>query len=509
MFLFKKIISIFFYLLVSLTTVFYMSCSFAAQDNVTLFPLDHYDQTLSTWINPNDSAFDKDLLDFETQQRHMALFYEHYIGALSPWNKDHILQILQQSPQNNLKTTEQALINNFSNEGKQANEIGYGENFRPYNKTWIEKIRENIDLAQFDEMLYQAARRGIAVANLQVRALPTADPFFYHYTIAGEGYPFDLLQMSALWVGTPVYVLGETRDHAWVLVATADYVGWVKSDGIAQADEAFIAQWQQAAKNKLVAMTRTQTSILDTQGKFLFSAYVGTFFPASKTDSDVSGITIQVPVTDAAGHAIITNALLAEEDGVAMPLRATPHHFSMLMRTLLGRPYGWGGLYFYNDCSAELKNLLTPFGIWLPRHSSQQVSVGRMVDRTAASPAERLAYLVAHGKPFLTIVYIGGHVFLYLGHYPDPQHRDTMIALTYQNLWGLSPSPAVSRAVIGQSVLFPLLLQYQEDPHLMSLASKKYFQIAYLNQLPMVNFLLDDTAVSIKSLMYPEDVSNE
>ena len=32
----------------------------------------------------------------------------------------------------------------------------------------------------------------------------------------------------------------------------------------------------------------------------------------------------------------------------------------------MGCPYGWGGMYFYNNCSAELKSLFTPFGFGYP-----------------------------------------------------------------------------------------------------------------------------------------------
>ena len=160
------------------------------------------------------------------------------------------------------------------------------------------------------------------------------------------------------------------------------------------------------------------------------------------------------------------------------------------IQNLISRPYGWGGMYFYNDCSAELKSLLTPFGIWLPRHSSYQVTVGKMVDMSAASPEKRLAYLMEKGQGFLTIIYIGGHVMLYIGD-----------GMTYQNIWGLSPKPATRRAVIGKSVLLPLLLQYPEDTTLISLANKKFFQVSFLNEFPESTILLKANRVDLKSLM--------
>jgi hypothetical protein len=290
--------------------------------------------------------------------------------------------------------------------------------------------------------------------------------------------------MSALWAGTPVYIVGETRDHAWMLVITPDYIGWVKSSGIARADNAFIDTWTKAAKNKLAGITHTQTGLVDDKGKFLLLAYVGSVFPG---DINSTEIRIMVPVADADRNAVIKYAVISADNAAFMPLAATPHNFSNIMSTMINRPYGWGSMYFYNDCSAELKSLLTPFGIWLPRHSSDQVTVGKMIDMTSASPDKRLSYLMENGQRFLTIVYIGGHVVMYVGNYPNPNKSDSIMAMTYQNIWGLSPNPAVRRAVIGQSVLFP---------------------ISYLNELPNASFLMQEKTVNIRSLMYPEALFN-
>ncbi|TDG94788.1 hypothetical protein [Cardinium endosymbiont of Culicoides punctatus] len=138
---------------------------------------------------------------------------------------------------------------------------------------------------------------------------------------------------------------------------------------------------------------------------------------------------------------------------------------------------------FYNDCSAELKSLFLPFGIWLPRHSSDQVEISEKVDMNGATPEERLTYLKDYGDPFLTIVYIGGHVFLYIGHFPY-HSQEMSIPMTYQNLWGMADLSGDSISIIGQSVFFPLLLNYPEEPNLRSLLQRPFFQIAHLKRLP-------------------------
>lgn len=72
---------------------------------------------------------------------------------------------------------------------------------------------------------------------------------------------------------------------------------------------------------------------------------------------------------------------------------------------------------------------------------------------------------------------IGNHVISYVENYNNPMKEASLMAITYQKIWGLSPNPPIRRAVIGESVLFPMLLVYPEDLSLISLANKKYFQV--------------------------------
>ena len=375
---------------------------YADQDLISVFPLDNYNQTITNWIKPTDPNYDQPLLDADIQKKRLDELNDHYFGSFSPWNADYINQILRMSAPNNLKTVEQTILTTYSNQSKPQDQIGYGENFRPHSDEWINHISDNVNLDSFDHLTYQANNRGIAVDNLKARVLPTDDVHFYSYKLAGQGYPFDNLQMSSLWAGTPVYILTDTRDHAFTLVVTPDYIGWVKSSGIARTDNQFIDTWQARAKKQLAAIVQTQTKIVDNKNIFRFSAYVGSLFPADATES---GITLDIPAVNAEGFAEIHTAALSSNDAVLMPFKATPHHFSDIMNSLINRPYGWGGMYFYNDCSAELKSLFAPFGLWIPRHSSDQVHAGRLVDMTSFSQEQRLSYLMQNGHKFFTIIY--------------------------------------------------------------------------------------------------------
>lgn len=534
---------------------------FAASIPLEIFPLKNYDQNVDHWIKPSDPNYKKPLVDLSYQKERLQEFYNHFFSTdkdgLSPWGQEYIEKILNPENANNSSTDsniemdvdedanasqattsespeniyalQSQLLKEFSNEDQTHSNIGYGENYRPHHKSWIDKIANNMNVEQFKTALhFNPDNRGITVQNAYVRVLPTMDPHFYHFGIPGQGYPFDNLQMTDIWAGTPLYVIGETKDKHWSLIVSPDVTGWVQSEAVARVDQKFIDVWQKKAKQSLIAITHTEAPIFYSPNqKPLLRAYVGSVFPFVSTaklssklslntklnaqdvlndvlNFNVSNVTnltnvthnpyhpyntyykILVPVKSVEGNAVITEGFIKKEHAAPMPLAATPQNFSKLIKTLQNRLYGWGGLYFYNDCSQELKSLYTPFGIYLPRHSSAQADAGKMVDMSSKSMDERIKYLMDEGRPMMTIVYIGNHVFMYLGNYPNPNSKTrALMPLTYQNMWGLKPSDLSRRSIIGQSLLFPLLKSYPEDPQLNSPANSKSFQIIYLNQWPI------------------------
>ncbi|HTM64354.1 MAG TPA: SH3 domain-containing protein [Gammaproteobacteria bacterium] len=468
---------------------------------MSIFPIKHYNQNVSDWIGPDDVDYDKPLITASVQAARLNEFYQHYFGDYSPWSETFVNHALNQAAPYDLKTEEKGLISLYGNKNKSDRDIGYGVNFRPHTQKWIRDIASNINFTQLETFKYHASQRAITIENTSVRALPTDEVHYYHFKFPGQGYPFDNLQMSALWVGSPVYVISESLDRAWVLVLTNDLVGWVHRSSIAEADEQFIQQWQNAAKKQMAAIIKTKATLVDENNQYVMTTYVGGVFPVF---SGTIGMKLMMPVSDINHHAVIKTVITDSDNFALMPLTPTPHHFADLMKTLIGRPYGWGGMNFYNDCSQELKNLFTPFAIWLPRHSSDQLTRGKTVDLSHLPMGKRLSYLKKHGRKFMTLIYNGGHIILYIGNY-RLQFSDTKTAMTYQAMWGLSPRPSVRRAVIGQSALFPLLMKYPEDAALISQADKKIFRISYLDDMPKqkgkINFKINKFI--LRALMFP------
>jgi hypothetical protein len=450
-------------------------------DPVSVFPMDAYDQNVDHWIDPAGAGYDQPFLSAEDQHTHFEALRGRYFGTsvddASPWNRAYVETKVYRNGGADIAALQRRRLAWFDNTGKAADEIGYGQNFRPHTQAWIDAIAQNMDVGQFERTPgYAAAHRAIATGNVLVRELPTMDPSFYDRRLAGEGYPFDNLQVSAARPGTPLYVLGSSVDGGWYYVQTPDVQGWVRSDKVALASTAFVDIWRSAARNGLAAVIVASAPVRDSQGAFRFDAPAGTLLPVAPGDSAAQRV-VMVPARDESGNAVARIAQLSDTQIANAPLAATPRHLAMLLKALIGRPYGWGNTGFYNDCSSETQSIFAAFGIWLPRHSSTQMSAGRMTDLSAATPEARLDYLVKHGVPMRTLIYIGGHVMLYLGN-TTRDHQ--VVPLVYQDVWGLRPADNSRRAVIGGSVIFPLLAHIPEDPSLQSLAGTPIFQISII-----------------------------
>jgi cell wall-associated NlpC family hydrolase len=450
-------------------------------DRVSLFPLDAYDQNVDHWIDPSSPGYDTPFLSPDEQHAQFAALYARYFGAgpndPSPWNSAFITNRVYTDGGSDIAALQARRLDAYDNTDQPPRRIGYGMNFRPHTKAWIDAISQQVDQAQFERnAAYDPARRAIATSALLVRELPTLDPSFYSRHLAGEGYPFDNLQVSAVRPGTPLYVLGTSADGSWSYVQTPDVQGWVKGDGLALVDDAFVARWRAMAGQTLGAVIEALAGVRDQGGVFRFDAPAGTLLPLVGAPAGGTRV-VAVPVRDVNGHAAVRMAVLADTAIVPAPLTATPRHLAWLIKALIGRPYGWGNTHFDNDCSSELQSIFATFGVWLPRHSSTQMSAGDMTDLSSATPAARLDYLVQHGKPMRTLIYIGGHVMLYLG---NTVRDGQTVPLVYQDVWGLRPADNSRRAVIGGSVIWPLLLRYPEDPSLESLAATSTFQISII-----------------------------
>jgi cell wall-associated NlpC family hydrolase len=453
--------------------LFSLSTAFAVEVPIEEFSIKAYSQNIYDYLAKDSQEYDQSLLKPEYQAAQLQLFYIHYYASgnhgLSPWSEQMVNAIYP-----SVKKIEEQVIDEFDNQKQEPINYHYGENFKAHDEIWLNKITKSMQLDALETTHFSEKNRAIVTTNTYARALPDYAPDFFHFSLPGEGFPFDNLQESALWVGTPLYVLHNSQDKAWSLVLTPDaYIAWVKSSDIAYATPEFIDQWQVAAQRSLMAITQTEASVLDEEQQFLFSTYIGAVFPLAAEHEETNTLLIPSKQNQ---KAVIAKAVVAKRAAQLMPVSASPKNIAVLIQELQNRPYGWGGAFFFNDCSQELKSLFTPLGLWLPRNSAQQARYAKL-DLSQKDLSERLTTLKSQGHPLMTLIYIGGHVMLYIGK------DQTQEAITYQNIWGLAPASKDKRYVIGQSLLLPLLKSYPENSDARSLADATYFKLIQLDEL--------------------------
>ncbi len=99
------------------------------------------------------------------------------------------------------------------------------------------------------------ARFAYVVRPSDQRLLPTAKPFYKSATDTA----IDRLQNNALDAATPVLVLMESTDHAWVYVISPNSEGWVLSDNVALCPKEEMERYE--ACTDFVVSTDAKTDI--------------------------------------------------------------------------------------------------------------------------------------------------------------------------------------------------------------------------------------------------------
>ncbi|SFJ42998.1 NlpC/P60 family protein [Desulfomicrobium apsheronum] len=321
---------------------------------------------------------------------------------------------------------------------------GYAENLQPYPQDrWVHVVALQ-DLPTYPSLSAPA----ITVRNTAMRVLPSNRPFFLDPKRPGEGFPFDYFQNTAVWMGTPVFITHVSLDRAWYYVETAFANGWVRSEDVALTDANFCAQYESRA---MVALRKDETSLVG-QGMFLGQTHIGAIFPLHSRGGQ--GFMVKVPVRDATGRAKVALAELGYLQASRMPLPLTSRTVAELADAMSGQLYGWGGMFENRDCSSAMRDLFLPFGIWLPRNSSQQAKHGgEHLSLEGLDAAAKLNAIRTQGVPFASLVWLPGHIGLYLGT------SDRNEPLMLHNLWGVRtvlPEGGEGRAVVGRLVISTL-----------------------------------------------------
>lgn len=351
---------------------------------------------------------------------------------------------------------------------------GYGENKKKHAPSWIKKLQHNASLEGYPNAL----SRGITTRNTDLRSLPTNTPHFYTSDGDSWAWPFDNLQRSSVPANTPIFVCHLSADKSWALVETSFTYGWIPVEDFASVDNEFVKTWE---SGRYAVIIRDHTSVLDENGRFLVRASVGHIFPLTEGSAD--RMQVSIAVADRNRQAVIRRGFVSVEAASKKPFRFNIVNAAKIANELIGEPYGWGGLYGNRDCSSMTRDFFAVFGIWLPRHSEDQVKeAGTLIDLQGLPGEQKEKMILEKGVPYLTLLWRKGHVMLYIGQ------KDGR-ALIFHNIWGIRTKDLAGREgrkIIGQAVI-TTLTPGQELSDVDSEAGSLIDNIAAMNTLVPIN----------------------
>jgi hypothetical protein len=381
----------------------------------------------------------------------------------SPWNKNFVQTVI-----NNIKQS------NFTNYIPQTNYFKF--NKYPFTTNDFQQLLINSNYKNIQQLKFDYNNKAIiSSVNCYAYILPTDEPIFKSESILGQGYPFNLNIISNIPIAMPIYILTHSKDNLWALVLTPYFIAWVKSDDIAIVDNKFIQQYQKIANKNLTTIV-DYNNIINLGHNLTKRLINGTILPTENLDK--THYKIYLPFKNQYGTAQLVTAVVDKNYAYKMPYPLTREYMLDIISKLIARPYGWGGYLNYNDCSLELQVILQTFGYFVPRNSGQQLMLGNVIDLSKMNEVDRLRYLDKSIMPFVSLVYVQGHIMLYIGAEYYDGHK---IGLIYNNIWGLSNFARTHKYIIGGSSIIPLIKDYNEDLNIKSLISYPLFKVIKIN----------------------------
>ncbi len=302
----------------------------------------------------------------------------------------------------------------------------YGENKKPHKKWQREEIVQNVNLTSFPNF----QRKGIIVEHTDLRRIPTNRPGFDTYSKAGEGYPFDYFQETALWANTPVFIVHTSEDKQWCYVVSPYYKGWVSMHDVALVDDEFIAKW---SSKSFCHPLSDHVNLQTPTSQYAINAKIGMVLPYEEIPDDPDRVRVLYAHADENQNAKVLRGEVDRDEIAFADYSFDGSTLKLLVSNLVGRPYGWGGMLENRDCSAMIRDLLGTYRIWLPRDSEDQINIGNRYELPETAE-EKVKMIKEKGIPFLTILRKKGHNMLYLGNGPNDE------PLILHAIWGLKTS---------------------------------------------------------------------
>jgi hypothetical protein len=257
-------------------------------------------------------------------------------------------------------------------------------------------------------------RYGLTNAYADQRVLPVEEGL---YENQGDIF-FDKLQNSSLDMGTPLAVLHESGDGRWLYVIGPLSDGWVEKKKVSLFMRGELKEYLDNPDFCVAVSPRADIFLDPGLTVYHDSAGMGARFPLGRiTDSGVAEI--EIPYRDPDGHSFMKKAYVKRESVNIGYLAYTPRNILDQAFKLVDAPYSWGGAYGEQDCSGFLQKVFATTGVFLPRNSSAQAEAGVLLGgfEKRAADQEKMEILSGKAAGGVTLIYMDGHIMLFLGMY--------------------------------------------------------------------------------------------
>lgn len=286
----------------------------------------------------------------------------------------------------------------------------------------LARLSENLGITSIPQT--QLIRFGLVIRRADLRTFPSR---LEVYDAPGD-IDLDRFQETALFPGTPVAIVHESRDRMWYFVIAPNYAAWIEKTDVAVGERAAVFEYVHATPSVVVTGATVRTAY--TPQKPALSSLqldMGVRLPRAvdwDPDTPVNGQhpyaswVVRMPVRTADGDLQFGQALLPRSADVSPDV--LPLTRANLLRQsfkFLGERYGWGHSFDTRDCSGFVAEVYRSFGLQMPRNTGDQATspaFDRLAFGAGDDHASRLRALRA--TQVGDLVYVPGHVMMVIGH---------------------------------------------------------------------------------------------
>ncbi len=252
----------------------------------------------------------------------------------------------------------------------------YDVNGDPVPAATLDGLVDALDLGAIAEET--KTRYGMALRRTALRGFPTGLRVF---SSRGDT-DIDRFQESALFPGTPVAIMHQSRDGKWLWVVSPRYKAWVSAQDIAEGSRGQVLAHAGKSPYRVVLGAKVSTVFTREQPQLSeLQLDMGVRVPLADAAPDApvngqhpySSWMVELPIRSADGSLAFAPALLQKNQdtaGAYLPLT----HANVIRQAFkfLGERYGWGHSYNGRDCSGFVSEVYRSMGVELPRNTRDQ-----------------------------------------------------------------------------------------------------------------------------------------